>query len=84
MGDSRESAKQSNSQLRQARIDIQFVPGLPGGRAVFPAEKEGRFVWLVSEGAMTPECLAEMRDYLSHISSNGTWVQNWQGRHQTV
>ncbi|MDT6983692.1 hypothetical protein ACFSUJ_11960 [Streptomyces lusitanus] len=84
MGDSGESAKKSKCQLRQARIDIQFVPDLPGGRAVVPAEKEGRLVWLVSEGAMTPECLAEMRDYLSHISGKGLWLQNWQGRHQTV
>ncbi|MFJ7100132.1 hypothetical protein [Streptomyces albogriseolus] len=79
MGDAAKSANQS-----KAQVDMRFVPQLPGGRKVFPAEREGRFVWLVSEGAMTPECLTEMRDYLTHIVGNGMWTQNWSGPSRSV
>ena len=61
-------------------FDMQMVPHLPGGRAVFPAEQQGRFVWLVAEGAMTPQCFEEMREYIRHIVNNRLWVQNWDGK----
>jgi hypothetical protein len=72
-------AETSADQPALAEIDMQEVPSLPGGRNVFPAEREGKFVWLVREGAMTPECFAEMRGYLVQIASSGSWVQNWGG-----
>lgn len=58
-------------------VDLEFVSGLPGGRAVQPAEKNGKFVWLVAKGAMTEQCRREMRDYMTHIVSTGMWTQNW-------
>jgi hypothetical protein len=61
-------------------FDMEFVPRLPGGRAVCPAEQQGRFVWLVAEGAMTPQCLEEMREYVRYIVKNRLWTQNWDGK----
>lgn len=58
-------------------IEMKFVSDLPGGRAVAPAEKDGRFVWLIAKGAMTEQCRREMRDYMTHIASTGMWTQNW-------
>ncbi|MFF9215567.1 hypothetical protein [Streptomyces viridosporus] len=77
LDDSGESKDQNTDQPTE--IDLQIVPHLPEGRAVFPAEREGKFVWLVAEGAMTEQCVREMRGYLSHIASNRLWVQNWGG-----
>jgi hypothetical protein len=54
-------------------FDMEFVPTLPQGRAVFLLEREGRFVWLVAEGAKTRQRLNEMRIYLEHIVKNGMW-----------
>ncbi|EGX60153.1 hypothetical protein SZN_09531 [Streptomyces zinciresistens K42] len=59
------------------QVDLEFVPALPDGRAVAPAEKDGRFVWLVAKGAMTEECRSEMQEYMTHIVSTGMWTQNW-------
>ncbi|MFE9935904.1 hypothetical protein [Streptomyces hirsutus] len=84
LDDSEESCKGNTGQPGVAELDIEFVPALPGGRAVFPAEREGKFVWLVAEGAMTEQCFREMRSYLAHIASAGMWVQNWEGERQYV
>lgn len=61
-------------------FDMEFVSSLPGGRAIHPAEQQGRFVWLVAEGAMTQQCFDEMREYLRYIVENKLWVQNWDGK----
>lgn len=61
-------------------FDMEFVPNLPGGRALYPAEQEGRFVWLVAEGAMTEQCLNEMREYVRYIIEHRLWIQNWDGK----
>ncbi|MEV8380738.1 hypothetical protein AB0P44_07655 [Streptomyces chartreusis] len=58
-------------------VEMRFVSALPGGRAVQPAEKNGKFVWLITKGAMTEQCRREMRDYMTHIASTGMWTQNW-------
>lgn len=71
------TAGESTSNRVSADVGIEFVPSLPGGRAALAAEKEGRFVWLIAEGAMTDQCRREMRDYLSHIVRTGMWTQNW-------
>ncbi|MFD5656978.1 hypothetical protein [Streptomyces hirsutus] len=84
LDDSEESGKENTDQPGVAELDIEFVPELPGGRAVVPAEREGKFVWLVAEGAMTEQCFREMRSYLAHIASTGKWVQNWEGDRQYV
>lgn len=61
-------------------FDMVMVPSLPGGRSIYPAEQQGRFVWLVAEGAMTQECFDEMRDYIRYIVENQLWIQNWDGK----
>lgn len=60
-------------------FDMEMVDSLPGGRSVYPAEKQGRFIWLVAKGAMTEQCFNEMRGYLNYIVDNGLWSQNWDG-----
>lgn len=72
-----DASGESDERQEPTRIDMEFVSALPGGRAVAPVEKDGRFVWLVAEGAMTDQCRREMRDYMSHIVSTGMWTQNW-------
>lgn len=64
----------------QTEFDMEFVPTLPGGRAAVPAEREGRFVWLIAEGQMTQQCFDEMRQYLAYIVDEGKWQQNWDGK----
>lgn len=61
-------------------FDMVIVPSLPGGRSIYPAEQQGRFIWLVAEGAMTQQCFDEMRDYIRYIVENKLWVQNWDGK----
>lgn len=61
-------------------FDMEMVPSLPGGRSIYPAEQEGRFVWLVAEGAMTQQCFNEMREYVRYIVENRLWIQNWDGK----
>ena len=82
LGDSGESDGQEIDQPDPAGFDMQFVPNLPGGRACFPAERDGKFVWLVADGAMTEQCFTEMRSYLCHIVGSGMWTQNWDGPHR--
>lgn len=73
-------AEEPKEESEQASaFDMEMVPSLPGGRSVCPAEKQGQFVWLIAEGAMTKECFAEMREYLRYIVDNKLWVQNWDG-----
>ncbi|MFD6415944.1 hypothetical protein [Streptomyces sp. NPDC060194] len=62
-----------------AEFDMKIVPRLPGGRAVLPAEEDGRFVWLIAAGQMSEQCAREMTEYLNHIVASGKWVQNWPG-----
>ncbi|WP_406157674.1 hypothetical protein [Streptomyces canus] len=62
-------------------VDMEYVEALPGGRAVMPIEREGRFVWLVVEGHVSPQARTEMIKDLNHIIRCGLWVQNWQPPH---
>ncbi len=59
-------------------IDIQFVDSLPGGRAVMPLERKGKFVWLAVRGHVSPQARDEMTADLTHILRSGLWQQNWQ------
>lgn len=61
-------------------FDMVIVPNLPGGRSIYPAEQQGRFVWLVAEGAMTQQCFEEMREYIRYIVEKRLWIQNWDGK----
>jgi len=60
-----------------AEFDMEFVSELPGGRAIVPAEREGKFVFLVASGAMTQQCFDEMLHHLQVIVGSGRWHQNW-------
>lgn len=58
---------------------FEFVDALPGGRLVFPVETDGEIVWLVLRGHATEQLLAEINEYLTLITSNRLWSQNWGG-----
>lgn len=62
---------------RVAEFGMEFVPELPLGRAIFPAEREGKFVFLVAVGAMTQQCFDELLRHLLAIVGSGSWQQNW-------
>lgn len=74
------SKAEDSDEDQPPQFDMQMVPSLPGGRALYPAEQEGCFVWLVAEGAMTEQCFNEMREYVRYIVENKLWVQNWDGK----
>lgn len=63
-----------------ADFTMEFVPRLPGGRAIAPLEVEGAFAFAVAERAMTQQCLDEMIMHLRRIVRSGSWLQNWPGR----
>ncbi|WP_432164926.1 hypothetical protein [Streptomyces sp. bgisy031] len=67
----------SQAEERAAEFDMEFAPRIPGGRAIFPAEREGKFVFLVATGAMTQQCFDEMLRHLQAIVGAGQWSQNW-------
>ena len=75
-----EEPQEADSAAKEVEIDMEMVPSLPGGRSVYPAEQDGRFVWLVAEGAMTQACFDEMREYLRFLASEGLWTQHWGGK----
>lgn len=62
-----------------AEFDMEFRPELPLGRAIIPAEREGKFVYLVAIGAMTQQCFDELLGHLRAIVASGSWQQNWSG-----
>ncbi|MGI5408667.1 hypothetical protein ACQEV9_17970 [Streptomyces chartreusis] len=72
-----QDASGQSTERRHPDVQMKFVSALPDGRAVVPAEQEGKFIWLIAEGAMTDQCRREMRDYLRHIVRSGMWTQNW-------
>lgn len=80
MANEAEEPQEAEQAAKEVEIDMEFVPSLPGGRSVYPAEQEGRFVWLVAEGAMTKQCFDEMRGYLRYIAAKGLWTQHWNGK----
>jgi len=59
-------------------VEIHFVDSLPGGRAVMPVERDGKFAWLAVHGAISPQAAGEMVADLNYIISTGLWRQNWQ------
>lgn len=59
-------------------IAMEFVDALPGGRAVMPVERKGKFVWLAVKGHVSPQACREMVGDLNHIVRSGLWRQNWQ------
>lgn len=59
-------------------VDMEFVEALPGGRAVMPVERRGKFVWLVVHGHVSAQASTEMVADLNHIVRSGLWQQNWQ------
>ncbi|MCX4827124.1 hypothetical protein OG746_26980 [Streptomyces sp. NBC_01016] len=73
-----EGAARATEEEPQAEFDMEFVPHLPDGRAIVPAEREGRFVFLVATGAMTRQCFDEMLHHLQAIVGSGRWRQNWE------
>ncbi|MFE6689616.1 hypothetical protein ACFVFQ_24450 [Streptomyces sp. NPDC057743] len=61
-------------------MNITFVDELPGGRQVLPVECEGELVWFFARGAMTEEARDEMALYFRHLTDEGHWVQQWDGK----
>ncbi|MEV1020667.1 hypothetical protein [Streptomyces sp. NPDC050264] len=61
----------------QADFTMEFVPKIPGGRALAPLETEGAFAFAVADGAMTQQCLDEMVCHLRAIVGGGSWLQQW-------
>ncbi|MFC7906413.1 hypothetical protein [Streptomyces nigra] len=76
-GESVERPRVEIDSVERPYVKIEFVTALPDGRAVVPVEQEGKFAWLIAEGAMTEECRREMQAYLRHIVGTGMWTQNW-------
>ncbi|MFF3497429.1 hypothetical protein ACFYWS_39560 [Streptomyces sp. NPDC002795] len=72
-----EGAARAAEEEPQAEFDMEFVPHLPDGRAIVPAERDGKFVFLVAVGAMTQQCFDEMLRHLQVIVGSGRWRQNW-------
>jgi len=80
MSSKAEEPQEAEQAAGKVEIDMEWVPSLPGGRSVYPAEQENRFVWLVAEGAMTQKCFNEMREYLHYIARKELWTQRWDGK----
>ncbi|MGW2379262.1 hypothetical protein [Streptomyces sp. NPDC001658] len=59
-------------------VEMEVVEALPGGRAVMPVERKGKFVWLVVDGHVSHQARTEMVADLNHIVRSGLWQQNWQ------
>ena len=62
----------------QARVDMEYVDSLPGGRAVMAVEAKGCFTWLVVRGHVSQQARDEMVSDLNHIVGKGLWRQDWQ------
>lgn len=62
---------------RSATAHIELVDDLPGGRTVYPVEIEGELVWLVLRGEMSEQLHREMNEYLTFITGQRLWLQNW-------
>jgi hypothetical protein len=75
-----EAEEPRGAEQAKPEFEMEMVASLPGGRSVYPAEQQGRFVWLVAEGAMTQQCFEEMQEYIRYIVENRLWVQNWDGK----
>ncbi|MFG3140801.1 hypothetical protein ACGFZA_31920 [Streptomyces sp. NPDC048211] len=60
-----------------ATAHIELVDYLPGGRTVYPVEIEGELCWLVLRGEMSDRAVAEMNEYLVHITGQRLWEQKW-------
>ncbi|MFJ9128874.1 hypothetical protein ACIRJS_32710 [Streptomyces sp. NPDC102340] len=76
MSDDAQPTAEEREQSPKAEFDMEFVR-LPDGRSIVPAEREGKFVFLVAFGAMTEQCFHEMRRHLQGIVGTGRWRQNW-------
>jgi hypothetical protein len=75
-----EAEEPRDADQAKPEFGMEMVDSLPGGRSIYPAEQQGRFVWLVAEGAMTKKCFEEMQEYIRYIVENRLWVQNWDGK----
>jgi len=52
---------------------------VPTGDVCTPIEREGAFVWLIREGHVSPQAVAQMNRYLQRIVGDGLWQQRWDG-----
>lgn len=75
-----ETEEQHEGNSAAPEFDMLMVPSLPGGRTMYPAEQQGRAVWLIAEGAMTRQCLDEMQEYIRYSIEHHLWIQNWDGK----
>lgn len=59
-------------------VDMEFVRALPGGKVMMPIERDGRLIWLVVKGHVTPQARTEFLADVNHMVRSGLWRQNWQ------
>ncbi|MEV8396343.1 hypothetical protein [Streptomyces niveus] len=64
---------------KPSTVRYEFVPSLPGGRAIFPIEREGELIFLVCLGEMSAKCRTELNEYAGHLTKTRQWDQNWGG-----
>lgn len=62
-----------------ATARFEVVDRLPGGRLVYPVEKEGEIVWLVVRNEMSDALCEGINEYLENITRTRRWTQNWAG-----
>lgn len=62
-----------------ATARFELVDYLPGGRLVFPVERDGEIVWLVLRSEMSEALCANINEYLDYLTRNRSWEQNWGG-----
>ena len=74
-----ESAMTAAKSTRPPTVRYEFVPTLPGGRAVFPVERDGELIFLICLGEMTDKCIGELNEYADDLTTTGRWTQNWGG-----
>lgn len=75
-------AEQPAGGANLARAWWEFRPPqeMPEGAVCFPIERPGEIFWVIREGAISHELLAEMNAHLERIVGDGLWrQQGWGG-----
>ena len=67
--------------LGLAEVEWRVAPDelLPQGVPCIPIEEQGRFVWAIRGGLVSPQLCDEMNVYFKRLAGDGLWVQRWTG-----